>query len=111
MGFRLFCWGWRHFRRILSSRNAIGIDLDEKYKQAYKDANEYLGLKEQNLIGDSLQLLSNKKEIKKILGRKKFHLIAIDPPYSDMLSRKKTGEAVKKNKSGSNSFTNLRRFR
>ena len=84
----------------LSNRKAIGIDLDKKYKQAYKDANKYLGLKEQKfLIGDSLKLLSSKKEIKKILGRKKFHLIAIDPPYSDMLSRKKTGEAVKKNKS------------
>jgi DNA modification methylase len=94
----------------LSNRNAIGIDLDKKYMQAYKDANKYLGLKEQKfLIGDSLKLLSDKTEIKKILGRKKFHLIAIDPPYSDMLSRKKTGEAVKKNKSvEATPFTDLK---
>ena len=94
----------------LSNRKAIGIDLEKKYKQAYQDANKYLGLKEQKyLLGDSLQLLSNKKEIKKVLGRKKFHLIAIDPPYSDMLSRKKTGEAIKKNKSvEATPFTNLK---
>ena len=94
----------------LSNRKAIGIDLDKKYKKAYKDANKYLGLKEQKyLIGDSLKLLSGKKEIKKILGSKKFHLIAIDPPYSDMLSRKKTGEAIKKNQSDdATPFTDLK---
>ena len=52
----------------LSNRKAIGIYLEKKYKQAYLDANKYLGLKEQKyLLGDSLQLLSNKKEIKKVL--------------------------------------------
>ena len=49
MGLRLLCWGWWHsLRASLSNRNAIGIDLDKKYMQAYKDANKYLGLKEQN---------------------------------------------------------------
>lgn len=94
----------------LSNRNAIGIDLDKKYKNAYKDANSSLGLNEQHfLVGDSLKLLKQKTKIKKILGNKKFHLIAIDPPYGDMLSRKKTGEASKKLKnSDATPFTTLK---
>ena len=33
------------------------------------------------------------------IKNKKFSLIAIDPPYGDMMSREKTGEAIKKNQS------------
>jgi DNA modification methylase len=84
----------------ITDRNALGIDLSSKYISAYKKASKKLNLKEQTTIkGDSLKLLEHGIEIKKYLKNKKFSLIAIDPPYGDMMSRKKTGEAIKKNQS------------
>lgn len=80
----------------LCDRNAIGIDLNKKYIEAYKKASKELGLKEQAcLCGDSLEVLSSSK-ILETTGNEKISLICIDPPYGDMMSRKKTGEAAKK---------------
>ena len=84
----------------LSKRNALGIDLSSKYITAYKKACKELKLKEQSTIkGDCLDILKDKNIIEKYLKDKKFSLIAIDPPYGDMMSREKTGEAIKKNQS------------
>ena len=84
----------------LSKRNALGIDLSSKYITAYKKASKELKLKEQTTIkGDCLEVLKDKKIIEKYLKNKRFSLIAIDPPYGDMMSREKTGEAIKKNQS------------
>ena len=84
----------------LSKRNALGIDLSSKYITAYKKACKELKLKEQSTIkGDCLDILKDKNIIEKYLKEKKFSLIAIDPPYGDMMSREKTGEAIKKNQS------------
>lgn len=93
----------------LIERKALGIDLSSKYINAYKKASKKLNLNEQITIkGDSLDLLKNGKEIKKFLGKQKFSLIAIDPPYGDMMSREKTGEAMKINQSTkSTPFTKL----
>lgn len=93
----------------LSNRRAIGIDLNEDYIEAYKAANKHLNLKEQvTIAGDSLQILSDAGALDKILGEDKLSLILIDPPYGDMMARKKTGEAVKKNTDTSPTpYTNL----
>jgi DNA modification methylase len=80
----------------LSNRRAIGIDLSDKFINAYKEANEYLNLKEQITIqADSIEFLKQNL-LQKYLNNKKLSLVLIDPPYGDMLSRPKTGEAVKK---------------
>lgn len=85
----------------LCNRRALGIDLNNKYINAYKEANEYLGLKEQTTIeADSISFLKH-NYLKKYLKNEKISLILIDPPYGDMLSRPKTGEAVKKGKDAS----------
>ena len=82
----------------LCNRRAFGIDLNNKYINAYKEANEYLGLKEQTTIeADSISFLKHNC-LKEYLENEKISLILIDPPYGDMLSRPKTGEAVKKGK-------------
>lgn len=82
----------------LCGRKAIGIDLSSKYISVYKKSSKELKLKEQKTVkGDCLEVLKNQKEINKILSGEKVSLIAIDPPYGDMMSREKTGEAVKKN--------------
>lgn len=80
----------------LSNRRAIGIDLSDKFINAYKEANEYLNLKEQITIqADSIEFLKQ-NQLQKYLNNEELSLILIDPPYGDMLSRPKTGEAVKK---------------
>lgn len=93
----------------LCGRKAIGIDLNKKYIDVYKLANEALGLKEQiTVVGDSINLLSEGEMIRNLLKKKKVSLILIDPPYGDMLAREKTGEAVRKNEDTSPTpFTNL----
>lgn len=93
----------------LCNRNAIGIDLNQKYIDTYKEANNALGLKEQvTLLGDSIQLLKSGKEINGLLKNKKASLVLIDPPYGDMLAREKSGEAIKKNQDSSPTpFTDL----
>jgi len=93
----------------LCNRQAIGIDLNQKYLDAYKQASLLLGIKEQKtLLGDSIQLLKGGKEIDALLRGRKVSLILIDPPYGDMLAREKTGEAIKKNQDSSPTpFTDL----
>lgn len=93
----------------LSERHAVGIDLSEKYVEAYKEATRELGLAEQPVIvGNSLDILRDPREYPELLCEDKFSLIAIDPPYGDMMNREKTGEAIKKNLDSSPTpFTDL----
>ncbi len=93
----------------LCNRQAVGIDLNNKYLEAYKQANLLLGLKEQKtILGDSMHLLKDGKQIDSLLGTRKVSLILIDPPYGDMLAREKTGEAIKRNQDSSPTpFTDL----
>lgn len=93
----------------LSNRKAVGIDLEKKYIEAYKEANKYLNLKEQTtIIGDSIEILKNPTILKNEIGNNKFSLILIDPPYGNMMARPKTGEAVKNGKDTSATpFTTL----
>lgn len=93
----------------LCNRQAIGIDLSGKYIDAYNEANKFLELKKQITIqGDSIKFLQSELNLKKYLNNEKISLILIDPPYGDMLSRPKTGEAVKQKKNTSATpFTEL----
>lgn len=94
----------------LSNRRAIGIDLSNEYIEAYKEANEYLSLKEQTTIqADSIKFLEEHHNFESYLNGEQLSLILIDPPYGDMLSRPKTGEAVKKGgDTSATPFTNLK---
>lgn len=93
----------------LSNRRAVGIDLEDRYIQAYKEASKELGLKLQHTIqGDSIEILRNPSKLDSITNGEKFSLVLIDPPYGDMMARKKTGETAKKGKDTSATpFTNL----
>lgn len=80
----------------MCNRRAVGVDLSPVYIEAYKQANSYLGLKEQiTITADSVSLLKSPKPLLASLNGEKFSLILIDPPYGDMMSRPKTGEAIK----------------
>jgi DNA modification methylase len=82
----------------LCNRRALGIDLNRDYIKTYQEASDELGLAPQTaILGDSIKLLSKgESEIHKFLNGEKISLVLIDPPYGDMMSRPKTGEAAKK---------------
>lgn len=94
----------------LCNRRAIGIDLNMEYINVYKKSNECLRLKKQVTIhGNAIKLLKSADAVRKKLNNEKVSLILIDPPYGDMLSRPKTGQAIKDNKDASATpFTNLK---
>lgn len=73
-------------------RRAIGIDLEPKYKDAYLKVCETENLKEMEfIIGDAGEVLKQNK----LFSSETFDLVIADPPYSDMMSRKRTGQKVK----------------
>lgn len=93
----------------LCGRRAIGVDLSEEYIDVYKRANAELKLEEQiTMKADSLELLKQPDQLLRILNGEKFSLLAIDPPYGDMMNREKTGESAKRKiDSSPTPFTNL----
>ena len=87
----------------LCDREGIGIELSEKYVKIYNEVCEELNLKKQKMIaGNSFHI----KEILEKSGIQKVDLIITDPPYSNMLSKNKTGEKAKRGNSDSTPFTN-----
>lgn len=79
----------------LSGRDCIGFELNPSYIEAYKKATKALDLSEQEIyLGDSLELLGNEIFMKKTLRERKIGLVLLDPPYANMMSRKKTGADV-----------------
>jgi len=87
----------------LCNRKAIGIDLSEKYISVYNEAAKKLNLEIQQTIIGNAKNIEKMKELANI----EFDLILTDPPYSNMMAKKKTGEASKKKKDVSPTpFTN-----
>ena len=88
------------------NRRAIGIDLNKEYIDTYKKVAEKMNFQVFPTIkGDSIELLENKKKINQILNNEKVGLILIDPPYSNMMSKEKTGADMKKYGNHSTPFT------
>lgn len=75
----------------LSNRKGIGVDLSKNYIELYKKVCKQLDIAEQTtIVGNSL-------ELEKLLPKDtKFDFILTDPPYGEMLSKKRTGEKKKK---------------
>lgn len=74
----------------LSGRKGIGVDLSNEYTNLYKKVCKELNIKEQTtFVGDSLKL-------DEFLPKNtKFDFILTDPPYGEMLSKKRTGQKKK----------------
>ena len=90
----------------LANRRALGIDLNPEYIEAYKSASKELDLKEQYTIcGDCLKILENKTDIENYLNGDKISLMLIDPPYSNMMSKEKTGGDISVYGKNSTPFT------
>ena len=79
----------------LCNRKAAGIDLNSKYIDAYRNAAEELKLPVfSTLSGDSLEILKDTNKITQLTNNNKISLLLIDPPYSNMMSREKTGADI-----------------
>lgn len=82
----------------LSNRNAVGIDLSRKYRDIYKQVVELENLEEQLFIVGNSKHLDWYLDRYKELNERIFDFIVTDPPYSDLLNKKRTGERKKKKK-------------
>lgn len=79
----------------LADRDAVGIELNQKYIDAYKAAAEKLELKQFPTInGDCLEIIQDQEKMKSLLGDREISLMLIDPPYSNMMSKEKTGASM-----------------
>lgn len=81
----------------LCNREGIGIDLSSDYIKLYKSACEKIKIKQfDTYCGDCIEELD--KNVKLIERLKKIppSLLLIDPPYFNMMSKKKTGGDAKK---------------
>ena len=81
----------------LINRNAIGIDLDKKYIDIYKEVSKKLGYKiQKTYVKDALKIDKIKS-----LSEIQVDAIITDPPYANMMSKAKTGgDKTKKNEIG-----------
>ena len=76
------------------NRRAIGIDLNPLYIKTYKKAAAELNFKEfPTICGEALSTLQN-DNFQQLLNNEKLGLILIDPPYANMMSKKKTGADI-----------------
>lgn len=79
----------------LCNRKAIGIDLNKEYIKTYKKAAKQLNLDVfPTICDDCINTLKKKTKIEKHLDEEKISLLLIDPPYSNMMSREKTGADI-----------------
>jgi len=75
----------------LSNRKGMGIDLSKDYIDLYKKVCKELNIVEQTaIVGNSLEL------DKLLPSNTRFDFILTDPPYGEMLSKKRTGQRKKK---------------
>lgn len=80
----------------ICGRKAVGIDLNPKYIDAYKQAAKEIGTTEFRCVeGDCLEILADKSIMSDILNGEEISLVLIDPPYGNMMSRKKTGADIR----------------
>ena len=90
----------------LCGRKGIGIDLNKKFISAYHTAAKALNLKEfKTYCDDCISFLKSDKKCKEAFTES-ISLLLIDPPYANMMSRKKTGADMETYGSKATPFTN-----
>lgn len=73
------------------NRKCIGIELEQRYIEAYKKCCQAEQLEEMIMINDDSSNMLNHE----IIMSTQFDLIVADPPYSDMMNKKRTGQKKK----------------
>ena len=75
----------------MTGRHGVGIDLSQEYLEVYRRASTELGLESQPFLCGDARNLGN------LLGEvEPFDLVLTDPPYGDMLTRKRSGDRKKR---------------
>ncbi len=73
------------------ARNAVGIDINAKYIEAYEKVATAEGVKPQEMIhDDACNLLTHPA-----VSQREFDLVLTDPPYFDLMNRPKNGHKKK----------------
>jgi len=79
----------------LANRTAAGIELNQTYIDAYQQAAKELNLPVfKTQCGDSLSILRNQDAVGELTDNQEISLLLIDPPYSNMMSKEKTGADI-----------------
>ena len=72
-------------------REAVGIELEKKYIEAYEQVCEAENIQRMTMIqDDSANMLSHPE-----VAGTEFDLVIADPPYSDMMAKERTGQRKK----------------
>ena len=75
----------------MTGRHGVGVDLSQEYLEVYHQASAELGFEPQ------LFLCGDARDLGNLLGEvEPFDLVLTDPPYGDMLSRKRSGDRKKR---------------
>lgn len=90
----------------MCNRRAVGIDLNKNYINGYINASKKMQFEPQNTFVGEAEEIMRTKEFKNIFKDEKASLILIDPPYGNMMSKRKTGEDMKKIGKVNTPFTN-----
>lgn len=91
----------------LCKRFAAGIEINKKYINAYRKAAKSLGLQTFPVIcGDCAKILKDRTKINKLCDNREISLCLIDPPYSNMMSKIKTGGDISVYGKKATPFTN-----
>lgn len=72
-------------------REAVGIELEKKYIEAYQKVCETEDMRMMTMIHDDSNNMLNHSEV----AETEFDLIVADPPYSDMMGKERTGQRKK----------------
>lgn len=75
----------------IGDRQVVGIELEQKYIDAYKKVCETENMREMIMIHDDSQNMLNHSEV----AQTEFDLVVADPPYSDMMGKERTGQRKK----------------
>ena len=79
----------------LCHRSAAGIDLNQDYLKAYHAAAAELCLEDfVTECGDCLAILRDEAKMSSLTSGKEISLLLFDPPYSNMMSKEKTGADI-----------------
>ena len=73
----------------------IGIELNQEYITAYRNAAKELRLEEFKTIqGDCVEITSDRDKMGSILDGERISMVLIDPPYANMMAKEKTGADI-----------------
>lgn len=73
------------------NREAVGIELEQKYIDAYQTVCEKENMRQMLMIHDDSNNMLQHPEVANTV----FDLIVADPPYSDMMAKERTGQRKK----------------